>query len=390
MAKTIVFCADGTWNGPGKDDAQGAEPKGNDTNVYKLFLALAGGLSTGSIREADEQEKVLVVNGATTQVTKYIHGVGDSRNPIFKLMGGAFGAGTISRIVRGYTYISRNYEPGDAIVITGFSRGAYTARALAGLIAGEGLLAKPLAANGTEEERANAYRNGARAWYRYRDRSNAMSNNPFKRFAEVMADLPAFVSSSELIDSDLVPVASLKSVAVWDTVGALGLPSYDKDHRTDAFRFTNNTLSPKVEKGLHAIALDEQRNDFTPSLWDAAANVEQCAFAGAHADVGGGYPLAGNESGLSDISLKWMVEKLQAQGVSFVLPLPASVVPNVCGTAHKPWLHAPFNLPGAACARALAGQGVQVHPSVQQRMQAGPVVAEPGEAVSAYQPANLP
>ena len=131
MSKLIIYCADGTWNGPGQDENDDREP--DPTNVYKLFVGLAGQPATET-RDADEQEKELRQNGRSVQVAKYVHGVGDSRNPIKKLMGGAFGAGTISRIVRGYTFISRNYESGDHIVVAGFSRGAYTARALAGLI----------------------------------------------------------------------------------------------------------------------------------------------------------------------------------------------------------------------------------------------------------------
>ncbi|MES2606654.1 MAG: DUF2235 domain-containing protein, partial [Pseudomonadota bacterium] len=198
MPKWIVFCADGTWNGPGQDDNGDKLP--DPTNVFKLFWGLAGELTAGSVIAADEQEKALVVNGKLLQLAKYIHGVGDSRNPIRRLVGGAFGAGIIARIVRGYTFISRNYEPGDRIVIVGFSRGAYTARALAGMVAGQGLLGKHLTA-----DKERAYRAGAQAWYRYR---NQRSKGPgfLERLAEVMADLPAYMSSKALKKTDFVQV----------------------------------------------------------------------------------------------------------------------------------------------------------------------------------------
>ena len=96
MPKNIVFCADGTWNSPNADDNKDQIP--DPTNVYKLFISLEGSLAVDSIRSADEQEKSLEVAGTTQQVAKYIHGVGDSRNAIHKLMGGAFGAGVISRV----------------------------------------------------------------------------------------------------------------------------------------------------------------------------------------------------------------------------------------------------------------------------------------------------
>src|SRR5262245_17603187 len=142
MTKNIVFCADGTWNSPSQDED--SDETADPTNVYKLFFCLAGADLPDTLLTANEQEKEFVNNDATLQVSKYIHGVGDSRNPIRRLMGGTFGAGMISRIVRGYTFISRNYEPGAKIFIVGFSRGAYTARALGGLIASQGVLAPPL------------------------------------------------------------------------------------------------------------------------------------------------------------------------------------------------------------------------------------------------------
>lgn len=120
MNKTLIFCADGTWNGPNQDDDNDGSP--DFTNVYKLFLGLEGELSPETLRNADEQEKWLMYGVRPVQIAKYIHGVGDSRNPIHRIIGGAFGAGIIARIVRGYTFISRNYEDGDSIILVGFSR----------------------------------------------------------------------------------------------------------------------------------------------------------------------------------------------------------------------------------------------------------------------------
>ena len=99
------------------------------------------------------------------QASKYLHGVGDSDNFLVKALGGTLGAGLVTRIVRGYTFISRNYAQGDKIFIVGFSRGAYTARALAGVIAAKGLL-DATRVDLTEKE--TAYRLGAAVWYAYR------------------------------------------------------------------------------------------------------------------------------------------------------------------------------------------------------------------------------
>lgn len=383
MAKTIVFCADGTWNDPGQDEDHDHMP--DPTNVYKLFTGLAGALDPNTLLLADEQEKVLVEGGATVQVAKYLHGVGDSNNRIRKLMGGAFGAGIISRIVRGYTFLSRHYEPGDRIVITGFSRGAYTARALAGLIASQGLLAPALT-----EDKEQAYRAGAQAWYR--SRQKAVTNRfSLAHLAEVAADLPAFLSHRTLAESDLVPVDQLTAVGVWDTVGAMGFPDYASGgKREDAFKFADTRLSPKVQHGFHAVALDERRQDFAPTLWDAEARILQVLFPGAHGDVGGGYPTARGESGLSDGALKWMAEQLAPVGVRFDAAWLGAIQPIDSGTAHQPWAKRPWTLPGVPLGPRTFPGDLRADPAIARRKEAGPVVAEPGTPPAPYDPGNLP
>jgi uncharacterized protein (DUF2235 family) len=381
MPRNIVFCADGTWNNPG--DNGDSEHVTDPTNVYKLFLALSGGLSPDSLRGADEQEKEYFEDGRSLQIAKYIHGVGDSRNPIRRLMGGAFGAGVIARIVRGYTFISRNYEPGCNIYIVGFSRGAYTARALAGLIASQGVLKPAL----TVDKEA-AYRSGAQAWYRYRSVS-ASNKTVLATLAEAVSDLPAFLSRGSLQDSDLISVDQIAAVGVWDTVGALGFPQYLDGQAVDAFQFTNMKLSAKVRCGLHAVSLDEMREDFTPTLWDAAPNIEQTLFPGAHADVGGGYPMANGESGLSDNALQWVIDRLRAKGVYFS-STGYALSPNASGPSHQPWSHTPFSYEAFRKGPRSFAATMAVHPFVLDRIAAGDVVAEPGSKPGPYHPLNLP
>jgi uncharacterized protein (DUF2235 family) len=381
MAKNIIFCADGTWNDPDQDE--NADRTADPTNVYKLFLCLAGLLAADSLRSADEQERELTGDGPARQVAKYIHGVGDSRNPIIKLMGGAFGSGVISRVVRGYTFVSRNFEPDANIHIVGFSRGAYTARALAGLIASQGLLAPRIT-----QDKELAYRCGAQAWYRYRNA--ALNHFSLAHLAEIAANLPAFLSNDSLKDEDLVPVERISSVAVWDTVGAMGLPLYAGGKHVDAFKYADTTLSRKVTNGFHAVALDERREDFTPTLWDAAPNVTQVLFPGAHADVGGGYPTAKNESGLSDVALQWMIRQLTGAGVIFSDSPQCTITPNPAGTAHKPWAHAPWTFPGVQLGPRKLPAGMPKDPSIAARKAAGNVVAEPKEKSGPYEPGNLP
>jgi uncharacterized protein (DUF2235 family) len=383
MSKNIVFCADGTWNNPNEDENQDHTP--DPTNVYKLFTALDGALSPGSLLLADEQEMVLTEAGATAQIAKYIHGVGDSRNLIIKLLGGAFGAGIISRVVRGYTFISRNYAAGDRISIVGFSRGAYTARALAGLIASQGLLNPALTA-----DREQAYRCGAQAWYRGRQ---AALTNPFSlaHLAEIAADLPAFLSADSLRASDLVPVAAIAAVGVWDTVGAMGFPDYASGgKREDAFKFADTKLSAKVLNGFHAVALDERRQDFAPTLWDPEDRIIQVLFPGAHGDVGGGYPSENRESGLSDGALQWMLTELGQVGVRLAAGALEAIKPDPTGVAHQPWSHEPWTLPGVPLGPRSFPASLLMDLSIEKRMAAGPVVAEPGTCTASYKPANLP
>jgi uncharacterized protein (DUF2235 family) len=341
MPKNIVFCADGTWNGPnsGEDDDT---PK--TTNVWKLFLNLASDPHSGAVVYATEQESSLTADGTCLQVAKYLHGVGDSDNAIIKMLGGVFGWGLIARIVRGYTFISRNYEEGDRIFIIGFSRGSYTARALGGLIVDQGLLnAKTL----DLADPIVGYRNGVAAWRAHRsNRVTAISKTWNTSIVSLFRDVTSFLTLNPPIDpKDLVPNVKIQAIGVWDTVGAMGIPLYveSNDARVNVFRFADTSLSPAVQYGFHAISLDEERGDFTPTLWDERANVTQVLFPGAHSDVGGGYPSTDNESGLSDCALAWMTSSLAEidNGIIFQNPyLPMS--PSALGVAHRPWASGVF------------------------------------------------
>src|SRR5229473_6663496 len=164
MSKNIVFCADGTWNGPGEVDTD--DQNATASNVFKLFLSLSGVDAPDTAQLAKEQERTLrAADLSVVQVSKYLHGVGDSANFLAKLIGGGVGVGLITRIVRGYTFVSRNYVAGDRIYLVGFSRRAYPARALAGLIAAKGLLDP---AKVDLDTKATAYRAGAAVWHEWR------------------------------------------------------------------------------------------------------------------------------------------------------------------------------------------------------------------------------
>lgn len=360
--KTIVFCADGTWNGPGQPEEQ-EEQGGRRTNVFKLFLNLSGDLSPDSLRSADEQERTVVgADGKPTQIAKYLHGVGDSKNFLVRVLGGGGGAGLVTRIVRGYTFISRNFEPGDRIFIVGFSRGAYTARALAGLIVARGLL-DPTQTD-LAGDRAQAYRLGSAEWFTYRRGVLKEHKSLLRTLAEVAVDLPGFLQSPAT--APRIADVPIEAVVVWDTVGSLGIPAYNlkTDTQLDAFQFADLVLSPKVRHGLHAVSVDERRSNFTPTLWDPDDRIVQVLFPGAHADVGGGYP--DSESGLSDGGLQWVIGELTKLGVAFAATPAVALKPDPCGVAHSPWAQAPWTL--LPTVHRTFPPGLAVHRSVVARL----------------------
>ena len=269
MAKHILFFADGTWNtvNPNAD-----APSESATNVFKLFNLLQGSVIPSTVKRADDQQEngdiveieKAITTGGVLQIAKYINGVGNSQSKIKRLFGGGFGAGLVQRIVRGYTFISRNYEPGDKIFIIGFSRGAYTARALAGMIATQGLLGQQF-----NRGSVDAYKLGTQAWYRYRKTVKSKGDSWLPDFATAVLNLDVWdFLNDDLKDADFIQ-ADIEAVAVWDTVGSMGIPKYNTDDNQmiDTFRFADIQLSPTVKLGLHAIALDEQRIMFSPTLW---------------------------------------------------------------------------------------------------------------------------
>ena len=384
MAKNIVLCLDGTWNGPNALDKKGHL---TPTNVQKLFESLKG---SAPLAAADEEKEILwpATGGtAVAQAAKYIHGIGDTDNALARACEGAVGLGLVARVVRGYTYLSRVYAPGDRLFIVGFSRGAYTARALAGLVVRQGLLdwqAMQLTAGSQ-----TSYSAGLAAWQLYKTAIYQNDGNILHQLAKVVTDL------HDRLDLELHPAPRLQyvsgvgiaAIGVWDTVGALGIPYIvERDRspvRLDVFQFCDTVLNAKVGIGLHAVAVDEQRVDFTPTLWNARDGVVQVLFPGAHADVGGGNPVA--ESGLSDGPLTWMAQQLASAGVLFAA-LPAATV-DAIPLQHQPWIGG--DVPYKTGQRQFP-PGLRLSQRVLQRAAAASVLLERGPApAAAYRPHNI-
>lgn len=272
-SKRLIVCCDGTWN-----DADSA---GEFTNVVRMARAILPADSRGGHE--------------TPQIVYYQSGVGTGADLVQRVLGGGVGLGLSRNVRDAYGFIAANYCPGDEIFLFGFSRGAYTARSVAGLIGYAGLLQK-----GDMDDFAVV-------WEGYRLKNRPGQPDVLVDFSLRYKDVP------------------LKCIGVWDTVGELGIPGHLDEIFTQFYQFHDTTLGPHVENAFHALALDERRSDFTPTLWVQSPQAQaagtqkllQVWFPGVHSNVGGGY----EEHGLSDVALAWMaaqVEPLLALDIDYL------------------------------------------------------------------------
>lgn len=272
--KRLAIFLDGTWN-----------TLNNNTNVWRLKSLTAD---------------------TVDQRVYYSQGVGTRRGESAR--GGVTGWGIDDEIIEAYTWLIQHFEDGDEIFIFGFSRGAYTARSLSGLICKCGVL------------RLGAPLSIEQLYARYR--------------------IYAAPTIRSLLGKPLAPDASIeeqwltkysrptqiKFVGVWDTVGSLGLPLASATGRVRKYRFLDTHLRLDNQYAFHALALDEHRQSFEPTLWtrtdrighEGAAErkidkVEQRWFVGAHANVGGGYA----SDPLAQRPLTWLMEKAAGLGLAF-------------------------------------------------------------------------
>lgn len=297
MKRIAIFC-DGTWNRP---DARFA------TNVYKLHSAT---LQTGS--------------DGVVQLPKYIPGVGTGfgmtgfAKAWDRFRGGVFGAGVTRNIMTAYRFIAEQYEPGDQVFIFGFSRGAFTARSLAGMLRASGL--PPHAQAYRAAEALRRYRNSAEETrpdheesFRFRAvYSPHLATSTAEQAWRVAQGLPA------------VPLFTVTYLGVWDTVGAMGVPGQYKLLArlfNGSHGFHDLHLSSSVLAARHAVSVDERRRTFPPTLWEnldelngaGGGDYLQQWFPGDHGSVGGG----GDIVGLSNISLAWVAQGAAQKGLSF-------------------------------------------------------------------------
>lgn len=287
QSRKLIVCCDGTWNEPYQSGAP--------TNVVKMVRA---------IQPTD-------ADGAA-QLVYYHPGVGTG-NVLDRFMGGTLGIGLSANVRVAYEFLAANFVDGDKIYLFGFSRGAYTARSLAGLIGVVG---------GLLEKRDMDLFPFVYDIYRSREYRKALASGTK---ADIEPAIRALFSARKLGDNlDRLIQAILRNrptpvffIGVWDTVGALGIPLGGlRWIGQRLYDFHDTGLSEGIRFAYHALAIDEKRKSFVPSLWTRPKGrgtekgarrqtLEQVWFAGSHSNVGGGYP----DCGLSDIAFLWMVDQ---------------------------------------------------------------------------------
>ncbi|KAK6511298.1 hypothetical protein TWF481_000219 [Arthrobotrys musiformis] len=266
--KRIVICCDGTWQDSDSGDA------GFPTNVTRFARALKS-----------------VSDDGIAQIIYYQSGVGSAyASKLGRLIAGGTGLGLSEHVREAFVFISNNYHIGDEIHIVGFSRGAFTARSIAGLMGRIGVLTR-----------------------------RGMEN-----FGKIYEDYINFkLKDDAYIDKqgwERIKGVSIKTIGCWDTVGALGIPTspvIEKCKCNDKYKFHDTDLTSSTENAFHALALDEHRMPFTPTLWrlptpaaaerhtDIVPNLKQVWFPRVHTNIGGGY----RDQELSDLTLVWMIQQ---------------------------------------------------------------------------------
>jgi len=360
MERNLIVCFDGTSNQFGA----------NDTNVVRLVQAL---------ERCDER-----------QIVYYDPGVGTLPEPglltaaaqrISEIFGLAFGVGLTAKIERAYAFLMHNWQPGDRVFLFGFSRGAYTARALAGLLHMFGLLAPshenllPYVMRLFRGSRRVADQE-SKIW-----RVSAQFRNTFARDAGV--EHRRF---------------RVHFVGVWDTVASVGWI-------WDPVKFRYTAANPSIVTVRHAVAIDERRSFFRQNLFAAdvrGQNLLELWFPSSHSDVGGGYPES--YGGLWREPFTWMVDEAKKAGL-LTDPGREQRVLNRVPVPEQPWsepLHESLTggwwwaeffpklrynnrvgrrLPSFGLGRhRRIESGALLHRSVLQRM----------ESVGGYAPPNLP
>ncbi|OQX17032.1 MAG: hypothetical protein BWK76_10835 [Desulfobulbaceae bacterium A2] len=263
--RRLIMCFDGTWN-----DVK------DQTNVSRIHAAIAAIPEGGG--------------PGVPQLKYYDEGVGTHLGS--KLSGGMLGQGLSHNVREGYAWLIRKWQPEDQLFLFGFSRGAFTARSLAGMIGKCGLVQEENPGADERQRKASAMQQAKTVSRRYKSCNRAETIQPLG-------------SATRRIP--------IHFIGVWDTVGALGVPLLNLSY---AEGFHNTSLGDNVDFAYQALAIDEHRKDYEAALWTRIPHpkrqvVEQRWFPGAHANVGGGY----EDDLLPEPPLAWIAGKARERGL---------------------------------------------------------------------------
>ncbi|KAG8626227.1 hypothetical protein KVT40_005172 [Elsinoe batatas] len=287
--KRIIICADGTWLN--SDESPRKSGKENPSNVTRIGRAIKPQSEYG-----------------IKQVVYYSHGVGSHGGLVDRLYGGITGEGLAEMVREEYGFICNNYQRGDEIFLFGFSRGAFTARAIAGLIDEIGVLSKE-----GHQYLPEIYKDVMNR--RNPDYQPTQPNKPFRN--KPSAEDPRYKSELRRRGYTTLGV-SVKAIGVWDTVGALGTPRIGwlekvglQGTASREMSFYDTKLVNCIENAFQALALDERRAAFAPAIWEKARDnktrLRQVWFPGVHSNIGGGY----DDQEISNITLAWMMSQVR-------------------------------------------------------------------------------
>lgn len=305
MAKKLVVCCDGTWNTPR-----------TETNIFRTYRFLRERLGTPA--EITEKDGVRTCGGragdGSEVVLFYDQGVGTDW--FSRLVGGGVGVGLSDNVRDAYHFLGHNYVPGSEIYVFGFSRGAYTARSLCGFIKAAGLLQRPSVKN---------------VWRAYMDcyatpsrivaQPSGWSADRVRGWlVEKAGDAVGRLGSDDIASMPRHPNVKVRFIGVYDTVGALGVPLAGATRVNEPIvGFHDTTLGDTVEHAVQALAVDEQRGPYVPTLWTQAVDaallagqsVLQVWFPGVHSDIGGGY----KDKGIGNVTWDFMMRQASRHGL---------------------------------------------------------------------------
>jgi len=286
--KSLVVLCDGTWN-------ELSDANRPVTNVVKLAQVLEANRADGA-----------------EQIVYYDDGVGVGADAVAgrieSMIGGAFGAGLLRNIEEAYRFIIFNYSPGDDIFIFGFSRGAFTARSLAGMLSKIGIIRH------TEAHRIH------QVFEHYKSK-RSKSDPVLRQFRRELGYGEVYVDPDDYPENhQQMQALAVRYMGIWDTVGSMGLPKFgpaDPDTLPSKYRFHDLKLSSFVKSARHAIGLNEDRKAFLATRWNnlkllgASDDYQQLWFPGDHGSIGGG----GDVTGLSDGALDWVAQGAERAGL---------------------------------------------------------------------------